>query len=88
VHHLRLLEVDGGSARFENVFSLREVVLDGFDTVVAHEGRSAAGGELFEALADAGLDVVRAGDALSPRSFEEAIREGTDAGLARLGSLA
>jgi 2,4-dienoyl-CoA reductase-like NADH-dependent reductase (Old Yellow Enzyme family) len=88
VHHLRLLEVDGGSARFENVFSLRELVLDGFDTVVAHEGRSAAGGELFEALADAGLDVVRAGDALSPRSFEEAIREGTDAGLARLGSLA
>jgi hypothetical protein len=29
--------------------------------------------------------VVRAGDALGPRSFEEAIREGTEAGLADLG---
>src|SRR5262249_6994023 len=29
VHHLRLLEVDGVRARFENVFSLRRVELDG-----------------------------------------------------------
>ena len=29
-----------------------------------------------------GVDVVRVGDALGPRSFEEAIREGTEAGLA------
>ena len=28
------------------------------------------------------MDVVRVGDALGPRSFEEAIREGTEAGLA------
>jgi hypothetical protein len=28
------------------------------------------------------VDVVRVGDALGPRSFEEAIREGTEAGLA------
>ncbi len=84
VHHLRLLAVDGGTARFENVFSLREVTHDGFDTVVAHEGRTAAGGDLYEALAEAGLDIVRAGDMLGPRSFEEAIREGTEAGLARL----
>jgi len=86
VHHLRLLEVEGGRARFENVFSLRRVELDGFDTVVAHEGRSAAGGELFEQLSGAGLDVVRVGDALGPRSFEEAIREGTEAGLAPLSA--
>ncbi|HET7429569.1 MAG TPA: FAD-dependent oxidoreductase [Gaiellales bacterium] len=84
LHHLRLLAVEDGRARFENVFSLREVVLDGFDTVVTHEGRSAAGGDLFEELLDAGLEVVRVGDALGPRSFEEAIREGTEAGLARL----
>jgi 2,4-dienoyl-CoA reductase-like NADH-dependent reductase (Old Yellow Enzyme family) len=86
VHHLRLVAVEDGRARFENVFSLREVVLDGFDTVVTHEGRSAAGGELFEALAGAGIDVVRVGDALGPRSFEEAIREGTEAGLAPLAA--
>ena len=87
VHHLRLLGVDGGRAVFENVFSLRQLVLDGFDTVIAHEGRSASGGELFEGLADAGMDVVRVGDALGPRSFEEAIREGTEAGLAPLRTL-
>ncbi|HET6848221.1 MAG TPA: FAD-dependent oxidoreductase [Gaiellales bacterium] len=86
VHHLRLVGVENGRARFENVFSLRESELDGFDTVVVHEGRSAAGGDLFEDLLDAGLDVVRVGDALGPRSFEEAIREGTETGLARLGT--
>jgi NADPH-dependent 2,4-dienoyl-CoA reductase/sulfur reductase-like enzyme len=86
IHHLRLLAVEDGRARFENVFSLRQVVLDGFDTVVTHEGRSAAGGDLFEALLDASLDVVRVGDALGPRSFEEAIREGTEAGLDRLSA--
>jgi hypothetical protein len=50
-----------------------------------NDGRSACGVGLFAALQDAGADVVRAGDALGPRSFEEAIREGTEAGLADLG---
>jgi hypothetical protein len=86
IHHLRLVAVEGGRARFRNVFSDREVTLDGFDSVVANDGRRAAGGELYEALVDAGVDVVRVGDALGPRSFEEAIREGTEAGLARLGA--
>jgi 2,4-dienoyl-CoA reductase-like NADH-dependent reductase (Old Yellow Enzyme family)/thioredoxin reductase len=82
VHHLRLIAVDGEAARFRNVFSERELVLDGIDTLVSSDGRSAQGAELFEALLDAGLDAVRVGDALGPRSFEEAIREGTDAVLA------
>jgi 2,4-dienoyl-CoA reductase-like NADH-dependent reductase (Old Yellow Enzyme family) len=81
VHHLRLVAVEDGRARFRNVFSDREVTLDGFDTVVANEGRRAAGGDLYEALVEAGVSVVRVGDALGPRSFEEAIREGTEAGL-------
>src|SRR4051794_21955025 len=86
VHHLRLLGVEGGRAQLENVFSLRRVELDGFDTAVVHEGRSAAGGELFEELSDVGMNVVRVGDALGPRSFEEAIREGTEAGLEPLAA--
>ena len=86
VHHLRLTGWDGIAAQFRNVFSERPVELTGIDTLVINEGRSSAGGDLFEQLEDAGLDVVRVGDALGPRSFEEAIREGTDAGLAPLAA--
>ena len=83
---MRLTGWDGTTARFRNVFSERPVELAGIDTLVLNEGRSAAGGELFEQLEDTGVDVVRVGDALGPRSFEEAIREGTDAGLAPLAA--
>ncbi|HVI17636.1 MAG TPA: hypothetical protein VM712_04630, partial [Gaiellales bacterium] len=86
VHHLRLTGWDGSSATFRNVFSEREHVLHGIDTLVVNDGRSACGVGLFAALQDAGADVVRAGDALGPRSFEEAIREGTEAGLADVGA--
>ena len=43
-------------------------------------GRTAGDG-LYLELAEAGVPVERAGDCLGPRSFEEAIREGTLAGL-------
>jgi 2,4-dienoyl-CoA reductase-like NADH-dependent reductase (Old Yellow Enzyme family) len=79
VHHLRPVALVPGGVEFRNVFSDRPVTLDGIETLVANWGRSAAGGELYESLVDAGLDVVRVGDALGPRSFEEAIREGTEA---------
>jgi 2,4-dienoyl-CoA reductase-like NADH-dependent reductase (Old Yellow Enzyme family) len=86
IHHLRLVSAGAGRATFRNVFSDREIALDGFDTLVVNDGRSAAGVALFEALQDSGVDVVRVGDALGPRSFEEAIREGTDAALAPLAA--
>ncbi len=88
VHHLRLTAWDGTTAQFRNVFSERPIELTGIDALVVNEGRSSAGGELFEQLEDAGVDVFRVGDALGPRSFEEAIREGTDAGLAPLAARA
>ncbi len=84
IHHLRLISAADGRATFRNVFSDREVDLDGFDTLVVNDGRSAAGVALFEVLQESGADVVRVGDALGPRSFEEAIREGTDAALVPL----
>ena len=84
VHHLRLVSYGDGQAGFRNVFSEREVTLEGIDTLVVSAGRSAQGGALFEQLQAAGADVQRVGDALGPRSFEEAIREGTEAGLATL----
>jgi 2,4-dienoyl-CoA reductase-like NADH-dependent reductase (Old Yellow Enzyme family) len=88
IHHLRLCSAAPGRAEFRNVFSDRDVVLDEFDTLVVNDGRAAAGVALFEALQEAGLDVLRVGDALGPRSFEEAIREGTDAALAPLRATA
>jgi NADPH-dependent 2,4-dienoyl-CoA reductase/sulfur reductase-like enzyme len=88
IHHLRLISAEAGRATFRNVFSDREIALDGFDTLVVNDGRSAAGMTLFEELQDSGADVMRVGDALGPRSFEEAIREGTDAALAPLAARA
>jgi NADPH-dependent 2,4-dienoyl-CoA reductase/sulfur reductase-like enzyme len=79
VHHLRPVGIVSSGVEFRNVFSDRAVTLGEADAVVVNHGRSAAGGDLYEALVDAGADVVRVGDALGPRSFEEAIREGTEA---------
>jgi len=80
VHHLRPASVAPGAVAFENVFSGRAVELDGVDTLVVSAGRT-AGDALYLELEAAGVAVERAGDCLGPRSFEEAIREGTLAGL-------
>jgi 2,4-dienoyl-CoA reductase-like NADH-dependent reductase (Old Yellow Enzyme family)/thioredoxin reductase len=80
VHHLRPLSLAPGRVTFENVFSGRPVEIGDVDTLVVHAGRT-AGDELYLELEAAGVSVERAGDCLGPRSFEEAIREGTLAGL-------
>jgi 2,4-dienoyl-CoA reductase-like NADH-dependent reductase (Old Yellow Enzyme family)/thioredoxin reductase len=80
VHHLRPVGLRPGAVECQNVFSHRQVVLDGVDTLVVSAGRTARN-DLHEALLAAGVSVERAGDCLGPRSFEEAIREGTLAGM-------
>jgi hypothetical protein len=80
VQHLEPVALDGDGVVFRNVFSGREVRLGGIETLVVSAGR-AADDALFGELAERGVDAVRIGDVLSPRSFEEAIREGTEAGL-------
>jgi pyruvate/2-oxoglutarate dehydrogenase complex dihydrolipoamide dehydrogenase (E3) component len=79
-HHLRPVSVAPGSVTFENVFSGHTGVIEGVDTLVVSAGRT-AGDALYLELADSDVPVERAGDCLGPRSFEEAIREGTLAGL-------
>ena len=79
-HHLRPVAVRPQTATFENVFSGRQVEIGAVDTLVVSAGRT-AGDALYLELADAGVPVERAGDCQGPRSFEEAIREGTLAGL-------
>ena len=69
-----------GSVECANVFSHRTVSIEGVDTLVMSAGRTARN-DLHDALVAAGVHVERAGDCLSPRSFEEAIREGTLAGM-------
>jgi thioredoxin reductase len=80
VHHLRPMSVGRGTVTFENVFSGRLVEIADVDTLVVSAGRT-AGDALYLALEEAGVTAERAGDCLGPRSFEEAIREGTLAGL-------
>jgi 2,4-dienoyl-CoA reductase-like NADH-dependent reductase (Old Yellow Enzyme family)/thioredoxin reductase len=80
VHHLRPVSVADDTVTFENVFSGRSVELAGVDTLVVSAGRT-AGDALYLELEATGVPVERAGDCLGPRSFEEAIREGTLAGL-------
>jgi 2,4-dienoyl-CoA reductase-like NADH-dependent reductase (Old Yellow Enzyme family)/thioredoxin reductase len=79
-HHLRPVAAGPRTVTFENVFSGRRVEIGDVDTLVVSAGRT-AGDALYLELADAGVPVERAGDCLGPRSFEEAIREGTLAGL-------
>jgi NADPH-dependent 2,4-dienoyl-CoA reductase/sulfur reductase-like enzyme len=80
IHHLRPVGLRPGAVECVNVFSHRPVVIDDVDTLVVSAGRTARN-DLHDALLAAGVTVERAGDVLSPRSFEEAIREGTLAGM-------
>jgi hypothetical protein len=63
----------------------RWVEVEGVDTLVVSAGRSITD-TLFEALEGAGAAVERVGDARGARSFEEAIAEGTRAGLGVLAA--
>ena len=78
--HLEPVALEPGAVVLRNVFSDRRTTLAGIDTLVVSAGRSGSE-ELFVALQDGGADVTRVGDALGPRSFEEAIAEGTRAAL-------
>jgi 2,4-dienoyl-CoA reductase-like NADH-dependent reductase (Old Yellow Enzyme family)/thioredoxin reductase len=80
IHHLRPVALRAGAVECVNVFSHRPVTIEGVDTLVVSAGRTARN-DLHDALVVAGVPVERAGDCLSPRSFEEAIREGTLAGM-------
>jgi hypothetical protein len=80
IHHLRPVGLHPAAVECMNVFSHRPVQVGGVDTLVVSAGRMARN-DLHDALVAAGVAVERAGDVASPRSFEEAIREGTLAGM-------
>jgi 2,4-dienoyl-CoA reductase-like NADH-dependent reductase (Old Yellow Enzyme family) len=83
--HMEAAAMRGTTVELRNVFSDRSLAVEGVDTLVVSAGRSITD-TLFEALEDAGAAVERVGDARGPRSFEEAIAEGTRAGLGVLAA--
>ncbi len=80
LQHLEPISVGADGVTVRNVFSDRRSVVPGIDTLVVSAGRGGSQ-QLFTELQDGGADVSRVGDALGPRSFEEAIAEGTRAAL-------
>jgi NADPH-dependent 2,4-dienoyl-CoA reductase/sulfur reductase-like enzyme len=76
LHHHELDSVAGDSARLRNVFAPELIQIVLADAVVLALGRQPEESMAAE-LAKHGLAVREAGDCRSPRSLEEAVREGT-----------
>lgn len=76
-----LLRIRAGRAVVENIYSLREFEIGPFDLLIAWDGRMAVT-ELQGAITKAGRDLHLIGDAMAPRTAEEAFAEGALAGRA------
>lgn len=77
--HLRLFGADEDTAYFQDVLTGEAVVVDGCDTLVLSLGHLAEN-SVYETLQQAAFPVRLIGDALSPRTAEEAVYEGLKAG--------
>ncbi len=71
--------IEGGNVLIENVYSLEESRIGPVDLLVAWDGRQAVDG-LRGAVEAAGIEVHVLGDALAPRSAEDAFAEGAMVG--------
>ena len=78
---LRLYGGDGRTAYFIHTPSREAVVMEDVDTIVLNTPNLQEDG-LASVLDDLGIDYHVVGDALSPRTAEEAVYEGMQAGLA------
>jgi len=77
---LRLYGVDGPTVFFPHTASGEPVILEGADTLIhVHAQQSLT--TLGRTLDEAGVTTLSLGDALAPRTVEEAIHEGLMAGL-------
>ena len=77
--HLRLFGADADSAYFQDVLTGEPVVIEPCDTLVTALGHSSNDG-LAHRLAEAPFELRLIGDALAPRTAEEAVFEGLEAG--------
>jgi len=78
---LRLYGGDGRTAYFIHTPSREAVVMEDVDTIVLNTPNIQDDG-LVQVLEELGIPYELAGDALSPRTAEEAVYEGMLAGLA------
>ena len=79
--YARLAGVDGDTAYFQQTTTDEPILAEGTDTVVLALGHRSHDGLLAE-LTAAGFAAQAIGDALSPRSCEEAVLDGLKAGVA------
>ncbi len=77
--HLRLFGADEDAVYMQDVLTGEPQVIDGYDTLVTALGH-VSDDSLARSLADAPFDVKLIGDALAPRTAEEAVFEGLQAG--------
>lgn len=77
--HMRLFGADEDAVYFQDVLTGEPVIVEGCDTLVTALGHASDDG-LAKSLADAEFDVRLIGDALAPRTAEEAVYEGLQAG--------
>ena len=77
--HLRLFGADEDAVYMQDVLTGEHQIIDGYDTLVTALGH-ASDDSLARSLADTPFDVKLIGDALAPRTAEEAVFEGLQAG--------
>ncbi len=81
IPYARLYGIDGETAYFQHAASAEPIILEGLDTLVLAQGNERVN-TLEDALADWPGEVQVIGDALTPRTAEEAVFEGLKAGMA------
>lgn len=77
--HARLFGADGETAYFQDTLTGDPILMEGVDTLVLALGHVAEGG-LEEELAGLGIETRMIGDCVVPRTAEEAVFEGLQAG--------
>lgn len=77
--HARLFGVDADTAYFQDTLTQEAIVIEGVDTLVLSIGHEAVD-SLRDQLVDAPFEVIAIGDCLTPRTAEEAVYEGFQAG--------
>ncbi|MEZ5924942.1 MAG: FAD-dependent oxidoreductase [Hyphomicrobiaceae bacterium] len=80
IPYARLYGVDGATVYFQHAASGAPIMADAVDTVVLAQGHHRQA-DLLDELSPLGTPLVAIGDALTPRTAEEAVLEGLQAAL-------
>ena len=81
ITHAGLFGADENAVYFQHIINREPIICDEVDTLVLAQGHDRVAG-LVGALADMSMPATLIGDALSPRTAEEAVLEGLKAAMA------